>query len=100
MRREPKERIAAAIEEFLEGCAELFVQNLLGALPPAPGARHGAARINGVHRHLDMTCRVPGCVHRSRGPRFRFMCAEHSGLPKAEQVRHCAEYRNTTGGVR
>jgi hypothetical protein len=36
---------------------------------------------------LDMTCRVAGCKNRSRGPRFGFICDEHSKkLSQKEKV--------------
>src|SRR3954466_1204148 len=36
-------------------------------------------------RKLDMSCRVEGCKNRSRGPRFSFLCEEHSKLPAKEK---------------
>ncbi len=31
----------------------------------------------------DMTCRVPGCEERSRGPRFKYRCKKHTLRAKA-----------------
>ncbi len=39
-----------------------------------------------ARRTLDMTCRVPGCPNRSRGPRLGFICDTHRAqLSRAEQ---------------
>jgi hypothetical protein len=36
-------------------------------------------------KQVDMNCRVAGCPNRSRGPRFGYMCEEHSKLSKKAQ---------------
>ena len=39
------------------------------------GGSTGAGRKR--RRKLDMSCRVPGCRNRSKGPRFGFICDDH-----------------------
>src|SRR6267143_4567457 len=69
--------------------AQLFADRIAAALPRGR-LRDGAADQRGMSklrgRKLDMRCRYPGCKHRSKGPRFRFMCEEHRKLPKAKQL--------------
>jgi hypothetical protein len=43
------------------------------------------------------TCPVPGCGKLGKGPRFRFFCDDHKGLPAADQARILAEARVATG---
>jgi hypothetical protein len=38
-----------------------------------------------TRKKVDMACRVEDCPNRSRGPRFGYMCEEHSKLPKKSQ---------------
>jgi hypothetical protein len=62
--------------------------------PPSAG-RGGSARSAALTRRLkasassrkkvDMACRVGDCPNRSRGPRFGYMCEEHSRLSKRAQ---------------
>jgi hypothetical protein len=42
---------------------------------------------NGIstRKKVDMACRVDGCPNRSRGPRFGYMCEDHSKLGKRAQ---------------
>jgi hypothetical protein len=39
-----------------------------------------------TRKKVDMGCRVEGCPNRSRGPRFGYMCEQHSKLPKKAQA--------------
>jgi len=54
-------------------------------------AKSGNGRRRGNKRGaLDMTCRVPGCKNRSRGPRFGFICDDHRkklGVKEQAEVR-------------
>jgi hypothetical protein len=62
--------------------AQIFADRISAALPAAGrNGRAGAPR----GRKLDMSCRYPGCKNRSKGPRFKFLCADHLKLPKKEQ---------------
>jgi len=79
--------------------AQLFADRIAAALPrgtprngAASGAR-GAGKLAG--RKLDMRCRYPGCKNRSKGPRFRFLCAEHLKLPKKKQEAALAQWAKT-----
>jgi hypothetical protein len=38
-----------------------------------------------TRKKVDMACRVEDCPNRSRGPRFGYMCEEHSRLSKKAQ---------------
>jgi hypothetical protein len=61
----------------------------------SPVAGRGAGRSAALTRRLkannsgrkkvDMGCRVEDCPNRSRGPRFGYMCEEHSSLSKRAQ---------------
>lgn len=76
--------------DSLTNLANLFASILAKHLAPllAPGPRRPLAQ-----RQLDMACRIPRCKQRSRGPRFRYMCQEHSRLPVSEQRAAVAAYR-------
>jgi len=37
-----------------------------------------------------MDCRLPGCLMRSRGPRYEYFCDEHFRLLNPEERRHYA----------
>jgi hypothetical protein len=87
-----------------EVLAERFAQvvaDRIGALLPkvvaarGGGAGRGASKLRG--RKLDMRCRYPGCKNKSKGPRFRFMCAEHLKLPKKEQEAALAKWAAKNG---
>jgi hypothetical protein len=43
------------------------------------------ARSTSSRKQVDMACRVEDCPNRSRGPRFGYMCEEHSKLSKRAQ---------------
>jgi hypothetical protein len=71
---------------------DALVQNLAEAIAHRLGARRGPGRPKGSgggsskrRRKVDMRCRYPGCKNRSKGPRFRFLCAEHLKLSKKDQ---------------
>jgi hypothetical protein len=65
------------------------VADRVSALLPRLSGRGGGAGSRGLSklrgRKLDMRCRYPGCKNKSKGPRFRFLCADHLKLPKKEQ---------------
>ena len=68
--------------------AEVIADRVASIVPraaPPSSERNGrrASKLRG--RKLDMRCRYPGCKNKSKGPRFRFLCAEHLKLPKSEQ---------------
>jgi hypothetical protein len=71
---------------------DALVQHLAEAIAQHLGARRGPGRPKGSdgaspkrRRKVDMRCRYRGCKNRSKGPRFRFLCAEHLKLPKKQQ---------------
>jgi hypothetical protein len=74
-------RSSHPFDVLVERFAQLFAERVAAALPrngsPGGGGRRGLKR--------DMSCRYPGCKNRSKGPRFRFLCAEHLKLPKKKQ---------------
>jgi hypothetical protein len=43
------------------------------------------AATSSTRKKVDMACRVEDCPNRSRGPRFGYMCEEHSKLSKKAQ---------------
>lgn len=47
-----------------------------------------------------MECRLPGCMMKSRGPRYDFFCADHYQQLSADQRRHYADLwrQNRAGG--
>jgi hypothetical protein len=49
---------------------------------PAGGRR---AKPVSTRKQVDMNCRVEDCPNRSRGPRFGYMCEQHSKLSKKAQ---------------
>jgi hypothetical protein len=77
--------------------AQLFAEHVAAALPaPSHGKRNGVARKAGSLKR-DMSCRYPGCKNRSKGPRFRFLCAEHLKLPKKKQDEVLAKAKQRNG---
>ncbi len=74
-------RSSHPFDVLVERFAQLFAERVAAALPQDGSAGRGARR--GLKR--DMSCRYPGCKNRSKGPRFRFLCAEHLKLPKKKQ---------------
>ncbi len=75
----------AALAFFIDRLAEAVVARMGG--PRAASS----TRSRRPRRKIDMSCRFPGCKNRSKGPRFRFLCAEHLKLPKREQNAVIAE---------
>jgi hypothetical protein len=75
-------RSSHPFDVLVERFAQLFADRVAAALPRAGSAAAGARR-RGLKR--DMSCRYPGCKNRSKGPRFRFLCADHLKLPKTKQ---------------
>jgi hypothetical protein len=49
------------------------------------GKRSSAKSVS-TRKQVDMGCRVDGCPNRSRGPRFGYMCEDHSRLSKKAQA--------------
>lgn len=75
-----------------DALAAHFVKVISDRLAPLLGPRRGRGRPPGSSRRgpapgrkVDMRCRYPGCKNKSKGPRFRFQCAEHLKMPKAQQ---------------
>lgn len=101
--KEIEQVVADAIGKLVEGMVELVVLRLSAVVAeitaPTPPARaqRAAQKVSRPRKGLDMTCRVPGCGKRSRGPRFLYMCAEHSHLPIDEKRKHVEAYRHGKG---
>ena len=57
----------------------------LGAGTRAAGLTRRLKGSISTRKKVDMACRVDGCPNRSRGPRFGYMCEQHSKLPKKAQ---------------
>ena len=79
-------------ERFAQVVADRIAPLLAQAAPRrGPGRPPGSgAKLRG--RKLDMRCRYAGCKNKSKGPRFRFLCAEHLKLPKKEQEAALAKF--------
>jgi hypothetical protein len=74
------------IDSFIGSFIEKLADAVAARIDVSRGAPKGRARKSPLAgKKLDMSCRVAGCKNVSRGPRFGFMCAEHSKLPKKEQ---------------
>ena len=82
----------ALAERFAQVVADRIAPLLAQAAPRrGPGRPPGSgAKLRG--RKLDMRCRYAGCKNKSKGPRFRFLCAEHLKLPKKEQEAALAKF--------
>lgn len=84
----------ALAERFAQVVADRLAPLLAQAAPRrGPGRPPGSgagAKLRG--RKLDMRCRYAGCKNKSKGPRFRFLCAEHLKLPKKEQEAALVKY--------
>ncbi len=48
--------------------------------------KRSSAKSSSTRKQVDMNCRVEDCQNRSRGPRFGYMCEEHSKLSKKAQA--------------
>jgi len=82
----------ALAERFAQVVADRIAPLLAQAAPRrGPGRPPGSgAKLRG--RKLDMRCRYAGCKNKSKGPRFRFLCADHLKLPKKEQEAALAKF--------
>ena len=82
----------ALAERFAQVVADRLAPLLAQAAPRrGPGRPPGSgAKLRG--RKLDMRCRYPGCKNKSKGPRFRFLCADHLKLPKKDQAEALAKW--------
>src|SRR6185312_11372995 len=47
----------------------------------------------GSKRNLPARCVFPECKKPHRGPRFSFLCAEHSDISKSDKKKHLAAWR-------
>ena len=76
----------ALLESLVDRIADRISSRFGSAAPSgkSAGGKRASARKG---KTLDMTCRVPGCKNRSRGPRFGFICDEHGKkLSKTQQA--------------
>ena len=81
------ERFAQVVADRL---APLLAQAAPRRGPGRPPGSGAGAKLRG--RKLDMRCRYPGCKNKSKGPRFRFLCADHLKLPKKDQAEALAKW--------
>jgi hypothetical protein len=73
-------------KSILERNKRLAAEGKLPTAIPATRVTRLAPKEKRARRSLDMTCRVEGCLNRSRGPRVGFICDMHrSQLTPDEQ---------------
>jgi hypothetical protein len=78
---------AAEQKGILERNRRLAAEGKLPTAVPAQRIVRLPAREPRPRRALDMSCRVDGCLNRSRGPRAGFICDQHRAeLSRDEQV--------------
>lgn len=72
--------VALVRQEFQER-----LSSALGTAGPVRAGRGGrvAAPAEARPKRI-LPCRVPGCKNPSTGPRFRYLCRDHRGLPKEQ----------------
>ena len=105
--------VAAATRDALDAYRSMLAHELgageRGAPAPA-GTRQLVAKANGKRRSgfgakmsallKGRSCPVPGCTNKSRGPRYRFFCVEHSeSLSTEEKERIIAESKGKSGAA-
>ncbi len=81
------ERFAQVVADRL---APLLAQTAPRRGPGRPPGSGAGQKLRG--RKLDMRCRYPGCKNKSKGPRFRFLCADHLKLSKKDQEAALAKW--------
>ena len=78
--------IESLVEQLVDRLAERITLQLGGSVKTGKVAG-GKRKSSRSGKKLDMSCRVPGCKNRSRGPRFGFICDDHrKKLSKGDQA--------------
>src|SRR5437870_753349 len=81
-------------KSILERNRRLAAEGKLPTAVPAQRIVRLPAKAPRPRRALDMSCRVEGCLNRSRGPRVGFICDQHRAELSAEEQRAARERWN------
>ncbi len=73
------------VRHFTDLVSERLKRRASGTRRVAALARPKGSVSPAKGRKVGMRCRYPGCKNKSKGQRFRFLCAEHLRLPKEQQ---------------
>ena len=85
---------AAEQKGILERNRRLAAEGKLPTAVPAQRIVRLPAKAPRPRRALDMSCRVEGCLNRSRGPRAGFICDQHRAELSADEQRAARERWN------
>ena len=85
---------AAEQKSILERNRRLAAEGKLPTAIPAQRIVRLPAKSPRPRRALDMSCRLEGCLNRSRGPRVGFICDQHRAELSAEEQRAARERWN------
>ena len=85
---------AAEQKSILERNRRLAAEGKLPTAVPAQRVVRLPAKGPRPRRALDMSCRVEGCLNRSRGPRAGFICDQHRSELSADEQRKARELWN------
>jgi hypothetical protein len=89
-----KKLSAAEQKGILERNRRLAAEGKLPTAVPAQRIVRLPAKSPRPRRALDMSCRVQGCLNRSRGPRTGFICDQHRAELSADEQRAARERWN------
>jgi hypothetical protein len=89
---------AAEQKSILERNRRLAAEGKLPTAIPAQRIVRLPAKSPRPRRALDMSCRVEGCLNRSRGPRVGFICDQHRAELSADEQRAARERWNARKG--
>jgi hypothetical protein len=81
-------------KSILERNRRLAAEGKLPTAVPAQRIVRLPAKSPRPRRALDMSCRVEGCLNRSRGPRAGFICDQHRAELSADEQRAARERWN------
>jgi hypothetical protein len=85
---------AAEQKSILERNRRLAAEGKLPTAIPAQRIVRLPAKSPRPRRALDMSCRVEGCLNRSRGPRVGFICDQHRAELSVDEQRAARERWN------
>lgn len=85
---------AAEQKSILERNRRLAAEGKLPTAVPAQRIVRLPPKAPRPRRALDMSCRVEGCLNRSRGPRAGFICDQHRAELSADEQRAARERWN------
>src|SRR5438105_12559737 len=93
--KEHAKKLSAAEQKgIVERNRRLAAEGKLPTAIPAQRIVRLPAKSPRPRRALDMSCRVEGCLNRSRGPRVGFICDQHRAELSAEEQRAARERWN------